>query len=484
MAPTAAQVYSTMKALSVLTFGAAIGLSTVAWADFFEDFDTDTSASWITLFSDSNPANHSATFSWDYFNDNGAALGFTIPSAPNSTGGTTKGLRLRTNLGANAVNVLSGLSASPVGQAFTGSFDLTADVWINYQGPAPAGGVGAGTTQLANLGWGTVGTAAQTNSNTSFANRDSVFLSTTLDGQSSVDWRVYTCDSRVSFANGGYYAASNATVNFVPGIYAAGDGTSNLQNSNVYYTTAFPSETLPASQALNYPTQTGATAAGSTGFKWRAWKLEKRGDILKWYIDGTLLATVDLTFCTVGASPNLVLGMMDSNSTPGVDPNGLNSMIVDNLRVVSIASNQHVTGTLSLGDTVSTFVYNRNISYEVVQGTLTLASGSVVANSPNTAFDISLPAAVTGAVTVKWNGSSFLKRNTAANLTGSNQAIGSVTMQNGDVNETGEVDAADIDQVIADFGQLADINSDVDVNGEVDAADIDIVIANFGGLDD
>ncbi|MBL8060762.1 MAG: hypothetical protein JNK63_08675, partial [Chthonomonas sp.] len=63
-------------------------------------------------------------------------------------------------------------------------------------------------------------------------------------------------------------------------------------------------------------------------------------------------------------------------------------------------------------------------------------------------------------------------------------AIGTATMQNGDVNNTGEVDAADIDQVIADFGSTSDISSDTDVNGEVDAADIDIVIANFGGVDD
>ena len=476
-----AQVYSTMKALSFLAFGAAFGLATVARADFFEDFDTDTSASWITLQSDNNAVNHEATFSWDYFNDNGAALGFKIPSAPNSVGGTTKGLRMRTNISAG---LISGLSASPIGQAFTGSFDLTADVWINYLGPGPAGG--SGTTQLANMGWGTDGITAQTNQN-SLATRDSVFFSTTLDGGSAIDYRAHAKDSRFTLANGYYYAAGTAAgnaANEIPGIYAAGNGVGNLNNSNAYYTTAFPSEPLLAAQAVNYPTQTGTTNAGSTGFKWRVWKLEKRGDILKWYIDGVLLATVDLTFCTVGSNPNLLVGMMDTNNGSATDPTGLNSMIVDNLRLVSIASNQHVTGTLSLGDTVSSFGFSRNISYEVVQGTLTLASGAVVANSPNTAFDISLPAAVTGAVTVKWDGSSFLKRNTAANLTGSNQAIGSVTMQNGDVDGSGEVDAVDIDQVIAEFGLTSDINSDVDASGEVDAVDIDIVIANFGGVDD
>ncbi len=54
-------------------------------------------------------------------------------------------------------------------------------------------------------------------------------------------------------------------------------------------------------------------------------------------------------------------------------------------------------------------------------------------------------------------------------------------LTNGDVDGSGEVDAADIDEVIADFGQTsAWVLSDVDGSGEVDAADIDIAIANFG----
>ncbi len=68
---------------------------------------------------------------------------------------------------------------------------------------------------------------------------------------------------------------------------------------------------------------------------------------------------------------------------------------------------------------------------------------------------------------------------TKANVT-ENQVF-MINLTNGDVDGSGEVDAADIDEVIADFGQTsAWILSDVDGSGEVDAADIDIVIANFG----
>jgi hypothetical protein len=53
----------------------------------------------------------------------------------------------------------------------------------------------------------------------------------------------------------------------------------------------------------------------------------------------------------------------------------------------------------------------------------------------------------------------------------------------GDVDNSNEIDAADIDLVIASFGGSSP-NSDVDGSGEIDAADIDIVIGNFGAVGD
>ena len=63
------------------------------------------------------------------------------------------------------------------------------------------------------------------------------------------------------------------------------------------------------------------------------------------------------------------------------------------------------------------------------------------------------------------------------------------TLQNGDVDRSGEVDAVDIDEVIAQFGEVLgsptyDKDADLDGSQEVDAIDIDIAIANFGGVDD
>ncbi len=66
------------------------------------------------------------------------------------------------------------------------------------------------------------------------------------------------------------------------------------------------------------------------------------------------------------------------------------------------------------------------------------------------------------------------------NVSGLNFAL-----TNGDSDGSGEVDAADIDNVISNFGESASspgftFAADIDGSQEVDAADIDIVIANFG----
>lgn len=147
-----------------------------------------------------------------------------------------------------------------------------------------------------------------------------------------------------------------------------------------------------------------------------------------------------------------------------------------------VNQNVDLTGTMNLQDT-GAFSANRTMNYTVMQGTSSLASGTVVASSSSTAFSIPVPDSATGAATLVFDGSSFLRKTASLSLTGSSVAVGSVNIQNGDADNSGEVDAVDIDLVIADFGSLAVGNTDVDVSGEVDAVDIDIVIANFGGID-
>ncbi|MBL8059082.1 MAG: hypothetical protein JNK63_00025 [Chthonomonas sp.] len=145
---------------------------------------------------------------------------------------------------------------------------------------------------------------------------------------------------------------------------------------------------------------------------------------------------------------------------------------------------QTLTGNLTLSDTVGAFAANRTMAYTIVQGTTTVQTGTVIASATTTPYTITLPANITGGAVISFDGSSFLRESHGITLTGTTTNGGFSNLLNGDPDLSGEVDAADIDLVIADFGSTSVGHSDVDVSGEVDAADIDIVISNFGTTDE
>lgn len=150
------------------------------------------------------------------------------------------------------------------------------------------------------------------------------------------------------------------------------------------------------------------------------------------------------------------------------------------IEYVYVNNNVTVSGNLTLLDTVPGPGYTRSILVEVVAGTQTFFTNANIAG--NGTYSISVPANLVGSAQLRADGSSFLKTLTTVNLTGSD-VIKDLTLRNGDVDNTGEVDAADIDAVIAAFGSAGQPVTDVDMSGEVDAADIDIVISNFGETD-
>jgi hypothetical protein len=80
---------------------------------YTENFDADHSTSWSSF------QGGGADSSVDYFFDYGTNLG--IPSAPNSSGGSTRGMRFLCN---QSANVFQGISASPIGQSFIGNYRL------------------------------------------------------------------------------------------------------------------------------------------------------------------------------------------------------------------------------------------------------------------------------------------------------------------------------------------------------------------------
>lgn len=284
------------RGLLSIGVGTALGATASAQLLYSENFDVDPTANWTV---NNGPTDGYADFHFDY-----STLG--IPSAPGA-GGTTHGLRMM----ANRFNgIFGGLSVSPTGQSFTGDYRLSAQVWMNFLGPAPAGG--NGTTQVGGLGIGTNGTTAHWPGGAATA----VYFMTTVDGGSPSDWRAYSSAAPTSYPSGNpvYFASST-------------------NNSDPYYANYFPGGTPPAAQTALFPTQTGTSMAGTIAFAWHEMVVEKAGNTVTWSVSGLDIARIDLSTVTFGGT-NILFTFSDTNATSSTDPNSfLTNMIVDNVRV-------------------------------------------------------------------------------------------------------------------------------------------------------
>lgn len=287
-----------------LLLSAATLLPTISFAaPYTQDFNVDDTANWTV--NDPGLSDILVDFHYDY-----SAIG--VPSAPNGTG--TRGLKMTCN---NTGGVFSGFSVSPTGQSFTGSYKVSFDLWQNYVGPLGPGG--SGTTQLTTYGIGTSGT-------TPFwagaSPQESVAFAHTLDGGSASDYRAYSSVAPTSYASG------NA-------VYQAPGGAIN--ESNAYYTAAFPAQSAPAAQVFLFPGQTGSTSPGEASFAWRRVEITVDGGFALWTLDGLPIAKVDLSTVTLGGS-NILFGHCDTNSGSSTDPNDtqLNISLIDNISVVVV----------------------------------------------------------------------------------------------------------------------------------------------------
>ena len=277
---------------------------------FSEDFDADHTPNWVVNPSaGANATDTIADFFFDY-----STVG--IPPAPNTTGGTTRGLKLQANL---TTGVFGGLSVSPVGKAFGGDYRLRFDLWQSFNGPLPAGG--NGSTQVTGAGIGTAGTSAQWAGGT----QDSVWFGATADGGSSADYRAYS-----TAGSTGYTPTS--------GVFAAGTSTAPDARNNTHpYYAEFGLESAPAAQLALFPNQTGETGIGAVGFQWRDAMIAKVGNLISWYIDGLRIATVDASTVTLGGS-NILFNYFDINASRSTDPNSASVAfgLIDNVRVEAL----------------------------------------------------------------------------------------------------------------------------------------------------
>lgn len=147
------------------------------------------------------------------------------------------------------------------------------------------------------------------------------------------------------------------------------------------------------------------------------------------------------------------------------------------------------TGTIVLGDTTGPHL-PRGVEIEVRMGANPQDVISLqVGLSPAGDFRIPVP---TGPGTMSIRHGFWLRQTLDFDSTSGNVGNLDFSLVNGDADGSEEIDAADIDLVIADFGHSVgsgvwgDKNGfiDLDRSGEVDAVDIDICIANFGSVGD
>jgi hypothetical protein len=273
------------------------GLTASAQNLFFDNLDLDTSANYTV----SSDADTLATFAYNY-----SALG--IPSAPNSVGGSTIGLKLEANNG-DATAAAAAIGVSPAGRTFIGDITLRFDMWINANGPFPGGGVGS--TQFVTAGVGTAGNTIHKSS----GNADGTWFGVDGEGGSGIDYRIYL-GTGLQTPDAGFYAAGTAA------------DARNAANS--YYTGRFPGQGPPQFQQDNFPQQTGNVKDGSVGFAWRQVEIAKLGSGVTWSIDGALIGNVpSATF----SGDNVFVGFWDAFTSISDNPT-LSFGLIDNLRVI------------------------------------------------------------------------------------------------------------------------------------------------------
>lgn len=291
---------------------------------FADDLDTDTSGNWTISRSSTDTR---VTFNYDYAADG-------IPSAPHSTGGTTRGVKFEANM---ANGVAAALSMSPAGQSFGADYRLRFDMWINANGPFPLGGTGS--SQYITAGVGTTGGHVQW---TGTGAVDGYWFA--VDGEGQAGDTSTTSD---------YGAYSNTTVQVAAsGVYLAGTSSNSRGNLNAYYTTAFPAgQTPPPLQQTNYAQQTGALEGGAVGFAWREVIIAKRGNIVEWSIDGVKLAA--FTTASVTAS-NVFVGYWDPFTSVS-DKTALSFGLVDNVRV-EVSTNSTPPAEIIIDNPAATLV--------------------------------------------------------------------------------------------------------------------------------
>lgn len=306
-----------------------------------------------------HPEDFQLIFGFDY----GAVASPTIiPSAPNSTGGTTKGLYLTANKNAPS-SVRAGVNIYPVDQSFSGNYRVKFDIWMN---------IADTTAELALIGINHSGDATNIYFSANPTTSDGLFFSITGNGgvgnseSGARDFGVYQGQGATN--------AALKTTGFGP---AAPLGV-NFDNADAGFATLFPAR-------AELPT----LAAGSAGEQWVVAEIIQFDGIITWYLNGELVA--QYTNTTAYTNGNIMIGYWDYLSGVGVPDN---YAIIDNIVVsASIPPPMLSNPVRSGGQFQFTLTGEANVNY-IIEASTNLQSWTPVAtnSSPNASRNITINA--------------------------------------------------------------------------------------------
>ncbi|MCI0333870.1 MAG: hypothetical protein L0228_11685 [Planctomycetes bacterium] len=311
----------------VATLVAAGGVGTVANASnilFSDNFDSigPTTVTTSTFSSGykvvgrlsegpTNPVeeDHRVIFGYDYGTP--VATPVAIPSAPNSMGGTTKGLYITTNKNNANSNTRTAVNVYPVDGlnvplSFSGNFSLKFDLWQNW-------GAGAGATATAELslyGINHSGNAANIYFSSVPTTSDGLFYSQSANGRVPAT-DAGARDFGVHQGAGATYAALK-TSGFISQLGP------NFDNLDPGYSAFFPAR--PAFPNIE---------AGGAGERWNEVEVRQENGVISQYLNGTLITRYTNT--TAYTAGDIMLGYWDYVATVGQPDH---YAIFDNIRVV------------------------------------------------------------------------------------------------------------------------------------------------------
>lgn len=280
---------------------------------FSDNFDTDTSALWKFFWgADDNLPDYTTNWAFNYgmisYTYNGVT--YLIPPAPNSTNGTTLGVKFTVN---NTNGSDAGVNIYPAGQWFTGNFALKFDMWINYPGNAEGSGA-SGTTQYAIYGVNFLGTEANWGA-ASASSTDGIWFGNDGDGGAIRDYRAYL----------GNLSGTETEL-----IGTAASGLSQSNHTASIYTTLFPTP----------PSET----TGTPGKTWAAVEIDQTNGTLIWKMNGATIAQRANTSSFTNG--NIMLGLMDV--FPSIaNPSSQCYVLYDNVRVENLSAPPTVAPTVT-----------------------------------------------------------------------------------------------------------------------------------------